>query len=208
MAYFLNQQWRISLQSSKRYNFEQIILTRLEVIEKGIEKLSKVLESNYSGDHEVSSTSNPGMLEKILVSSIERNLGLGIQEKILSIDDRTKKIFENLSGYQDKEKQRSADEERMVQDDRKRLKERLKDAVHSQDSTASTNKNMTWIEYIFGICKADGRIGKDRSRSREPCINFAAESSEISVLLSAGLFILSHASCKVFLATILLNFFA
>ena len=52
-------------------------------------------------------------------------------------------------------------------EDRKRLKERLKEAL--EQSTRSRLKNMedikeSWIEYIFGICKPDGRVGKRGSR--------------------------------------------
>ena len=52
-------------------------------------------------------------------------------------------------------------------EDRKRLKERLKEAL--EQSTRSRRKNSddekeNWIEYIFGICNPDGRVGKAGSR--------------------------------------------
>jgi hypothetical protein len=56
------------------------------------------------------------------------------------------------------------------QDDRKRLKERLKSALE-QDQAAMAGgaggaETMGWAEYLFGICKPDGRTGKIGSRYR------------------------------------------
>jgi hypothetical protein len=49
--------------------------------------------------------------------------------------------------------------------DRKRLKERLKEALEGdQTSQSNHNEKETWMEYIFGICKPDGRVGKRGSR--------------------------------------------
>ena len=50
--------------------------------------------------------------------------------------------------------------------DRKRLKERLKEALEVEENKRSLNFNEkeSWMEYIFGICKPDGRIGKRGSR--------------------------------------------
>ncbi len=53
------------------------------------------------------------------------------------------------------------------QEDRKRLKEKLKLALASENS-ANTAKVVRareeWLDYIFGICKPDRRIGKQGSR--------------------------------------------
>jgi hypothetical protein len=52
-------------------------------------------------------------------------------------------------------------------DDRKRLKERLKEALNMEQRKALNRpgaEKKPWLEYIFGIRKADGRIGKDGSR--------------------------------------------
>ncbi len=53
-------------------------------------------------------------------------------------------------------------------DDRKRIKERLKEAVENDKRARSrivnTNKDVTWLEYVFGICEPDKRIGKQGSR--------------------------------------------
>ncbi len=50
--------------------------------------------------------------------------------------------------------------------DRKRLKEKLKEALEvEQTKTKSIYvEKETWMEYIFGICKPDGRVGKRGSR--------------------------------------------
>jgi hypothetical protein len=49
--------------------------------------------------------------------------------------------------------------------DRKRLKEKLKEAMRA-DHTKSVVvcEREAWMEYLFGICKPDGRIGKPGSR--------------------------------------------
>jgi hypothetical protein len=53
-------------------------------------------------------------------------------------------------------------------DDRKRLKERLKGAIEQDRATAvggvGGTKTAGWAEYLFGICKPDGRTGKIGSR--------------------------------------------
>jgi hypothetical protein len=52
-------------------------------------------------------------------------------------------------------------------EDRKRLKERLKQALNKEQKEALRQpgaEKKSWLEYIFGICKADGRIGKKGSR--------------------------------------------
>ncbi len=50
--------------------------------------------------------------------------------------------------------------------DRKRLKERLKRSMSKQVNklSARTLTPMGWMEYIFGICSADQRVGKEGSR--------------------------------------------
>ncbi len=51
-------------------------------------------------------------------------------------------------------------------EDRKRLKERLKEAQEEDQAKAQSKytEKETWMEYIFGICKPDGRVGKRGSR--------------------------------------------
>ncbi len=50
--------------------------------------------------------------------------------------------------------------------DRKRLKEKLKEALEAEgnEGTARRDAKEPWLEYIFGICKPDGRMGKRGSR--------------------------------------------
>jgi hypothetical protein len=53
------------------------------------------------------------------------------------------------------------------EEDRKRLKERLKQALKKEQKKSLRKpgaEKKSWVEYIFGICKADGRIGKKGSR--------------------------------------------
>ena len=49
--------------------------------------------------------------------------------------------------------------------DRKRMKERLKETLELKKKRLRRDSLQTgWLEYLFGICEADGRIGKARSR--------------------------------------------
>ena len=53
------------------------------------------------------------------------------------------------------------------EEDRKRLKERLKEVLETAQRNRIhkiTSEKEKWLEYIFGICRADGRIGKRGSR--------------------------------------------
>ncbi len=52
-------------------------------------------------------------------------------------------------------------------EDRKRLKERLKEVLEVGERTRPTRVSGKegWLEYIFGICQPDGRFGKGGSRS-------------------------------------------
>ncbi len=49
--------------------------------------------------------------------------------------------------------------------DRKRLKERLKEATAVRAGASSFLRNVSFLEKVFGIRKADSRAGKERSRS-------------------------------------------
>jgi hypothetical protein len=51
-------------------------------------------------------------------------------------------------------------------EDRKRLKERLNEALgeHRRKVLRSEGEREGWIEYFFGICKPNGRLGKHGSR--------------------------------------------
>ncbi len=53
-------------------------------------------------------------------------------------------------------------------DDRKRIKERLKEAVEcdkrARSRVVTDVTRESWFEYIFGICEPDRRVGKQGSR--------------------------------------------
>jgi hypothetical protein len=51
-------------------------------------------------------------------------------------------------------------------EDRKRLKEKLKEAleIEAKNSRVLSDEKEPWMEYIFGICERDGRVGKRGSR--------------------------------------------
>jgi coenzyme F420-reducing hydrogenase alpha subunit len=53
------------------------------------------------------------------------------------------------------------------EEDRKRLKEKLKEVLEIAQRNRIrniTSEKEKWLEYVFGICKPDGRIGKRGSR--------------------------------------------
>ncbi len=51
------------------------------------------------------------------------------------------------------------------------LKERLKEVteVQQRKQTLKHREKETWMEYIFGICESDGRVGKRESRCFHAC---------------------------------------
>ncbi len=57
-------------------------------------------------------------------------------------------------------------------EDRKRLKERLKEALALEKMDRVNGKHEgegeDWLEFIFGICRPNGRVGKMGSRSAAP----------------------------------------
>ena len=59
------------------------------------------------------------------------------------------------------------------EEDRRRIKERFKDALEKDQNRRIREEETTkekWLEYVFGICKPDGRIGKAGSRcAARPC---------------------------------------
>jgi hypothetical protein len=82
-----------------------------------------------------------------------------IGKKIEVVDRRTERI-EVAMGVQEKINSENDAE------DRKRIKERLKEAMDKSNKPKfkSEVEQMGLIEYVFGICKPDGRVGKHGSR--------------------------------------------
>ena len=57
------------------------------------------------------------------------------------------------------------------EEDRKRLKEKLKEVLEIAQRNRIrkiTSEKERWLEYVFGICRPDGRIGKRGSRYAMP----------------------------------------
>jgi hypothetical protein len=53
------------------------------------------------------------------------------------------------------------------EEDRRRLKEKLKEVLEIAQRNRIhkiTSQKEKWLEYVFGICRPDGRIGKRGSR--------------------------------------------
>jgi hypothetical protein len=84
----------------------------------------------------------------------------GIDLKLDGLDEKLKRIAFAVGA--------SADVGTSEEEDRRRLKEKLKEALESAARNSileiESSEREVWLEYIFGICKPDGRIGKAGSR--------------------------------------------
>ena len=91
-------------------------------------------------------------------------------------------------------------------EDRKRLKERLKEALTLEKQGrlrgVDQDERETWAEYIFGIARPNGRVGKTGSRLARRTTRGAASARRLTPRRSrgarrAGSSTRSRASCKV-----------
>ena len=85
-----------------------------------------------------------------------------LEQRMRAMDDRLAAIAEAVRA---EAKVSAGDDD----EDRKRLKERLKEALATQrrpSRTGAAAEGEPWMEYLFGICRPDGRVGKKGSRSR------------------------------------------
>ena len=105
-------------------------------------------------DRAVSSTTDP------LRDSTGRLMDGGLGAKLESLD---KKLMQIINVLVVKHTCEGDDDE-----DRKRLKEKLKQAIEADRRSRIrpiVSRSEVWLEYIFGICQPDQRIGKRGSRS-------------------------------------------
>jgi hypothetical protein len=132
---------------------EDNIMTKLGEIEKGLKKIQTISTMPDSIFQQESTMKIDQRL-----ASVELHLKTLANALCLKVNDQNteKGEVEKTSDTQ------------LEREDRKRLKQRLKDALEYQSemSTMQTHENHTsWAEYIFGICRPDGRMGKEGSRS-------------------------------------------
>jgi hypothetical protein len=103
------------------------------------------------------------MNERLRTLSSSRNSRLATREKIGNryslIENRLKLIAESVGITV----QANAGDDN---EDRKRLKEKLKEALElkQKEHSLQNKEKEPWMEYVFGICKADGRVGNGGSR--------------------------------------------
>jgi hypothetical protein len=112
-------------------------------------------------------------------------LGSRVDAKLEAMDSKIDKRFEamdskidKLSNIMEKRLEKIAEavgvnktvNEGDDDEDRKRLKERLNEALktHKKKVLKKEIHDDGWAEYLFGICKPNGRLGKHGSRFIEP----------------------------------------
>ena len=89
---------------------------------------------------------------------MEVQLGV-VRKSVESMDTKIDEIAQAVGI--DKQDASAGDDE----EDRKRIKERLREALEtSYERVNRNNVNKTFLEYFFGICKTNGREGKVGSR--------------------------------------------
>ena len=109
------------------------------------------------------------ILEKTLASLVAMNeKDVCVERRLATLDEKVKHITDTLQNQcAEKEVDDVPSADLSIQkEDRKRLKEKLKEAMdHQEARTAKLDRiKPDWMEYIFGICKPDGRLGKEGSR--------------------------------------------
>ncbi len=126
-------------------------MTKLCDIEKGLEQFDKI-----------------GIL---LDTTLQQESNTKIEKRLASVELHMKGLVDAL-----KIKDQSIKGEGLVEnskndlerEDRKRLKQKLKDAIehtHEISTDHVTENKVGWPEHIFGMCRPDGRVGKEGSRS-------------------------------------------
>ena len=101
-------------------------------------------------------------------SNIDRRfevMGSRIERRLEAMESRMEKIADAVGVHK-------TVDEGDDQEDRKRLKERLNEALNTHKSKVLKSEIQAdgWAEYIFGICKPNGRVGKHGSRCIHPVL--------------------------------------
>ena len=148
---------RTYLQDGSGRDFQDSVMMKLGDIEKSLCRLD--------------------LLEQRMTELVEGGRDQQIHDRLASIDQQLRNISRAL-GEEGNEVQ--PDESRIkagtsIRDqDRKRLKERLKEVMtlkHEELFDEKSTYRVGIVESIFGICKPDGRIGKEGSRYPASMLN-------------------------------------
>ena len=169
------------VQMEARLNSEEEFLNRFDAIDKNIKNLVAACAHLHGAEgigkkHDSWMSAKLDAIDQKLDSLLLSKVSSSIESKINAIDNQIASIYELLSSDRENESNNSERNENIFQEDRKRLKERLIAAVDHKDSTGAITSDISWIEKIFGIRPADGRLGKERSRyqyHRIAKLNFA-----------------------------------
>jgi hypothetical protein len=97
-------------------------------------------------------------IERILIEAVN-----SAQESKLLHNEKIERIERKLDMIAAAVCVRETERSETDAEDSKRLKERLKECTQGRLKKMEDVKE-SWIEYIFGICKPDGRVGKEGSR--------------------------------------------
>jgi hypothetical protein len=134
---------------------EKSIMKKLNDVEKGLTRFDKI-----------------GIL---LETTLQQEKNTEIDKRLASVELHMKGIADTLGVKIKDQSINEIPDQDLEREDRKRLKQRLKDAIeykHEISTDHSTANKTGWTEHIFGICSPDGRVGKEGSRSLLSLIAF------------------------------------
>jgi exonuclease VII large subunit len=115
------------------------------------DRLNRKIQTVNERLKEISKSDTAGHAHRASIENLEKRVAR-IESRLETIAEAVGNTVESNPGDDDA--------------DRKRLKEKLKEALESEerDHASYDHEKESWMEYIFGICKADGRMGKRGSR--------------------------------------------
>ena len=179
---------RLEAKLDKKMKYMDARLKELSIAQRDSSKHRDSNAQNDGQDHDLTI----GIMEKSL-QAMEKRLEDKINRNMQSMNEKLKEMFsKHMSETADHARQASREilgrqvasignmlesirdavginvEEDKAHNnaDRKRLKEKLKEAleVGEQGRLLQQNNKESWMEYVFGICNPDERVGKRGSR--------------------------------------------
>ncbi len=161
-----NQQWPQNCDGSEKRDENLLSLKRklnANVLVDNLTDLGSEAAQSLVTDDDVDEDIRRMPKSQPEAADMQKQKVLDLEAKFGVIDKRLERISASMKIKSDAN---DGDDD----EDRRRLKERLKDAIEvdrrSRIHTIISKKEM-WLEYIFGLCSPDQRIGKRGSRCRQ-----------------------------------------